>query len=130
MKRSLVVQDDVDRRTLNMHPGSVVFNDAQLPKAIEKETDSGAGCADHFGESFLAHFRDEENWFRFLTKVGEQQEKTSQRSFAGIEEMIHQVCFHSNVPGEQVGEKAHGKFRVLMEEVQDFLFSNRMTVQL
>ncbi len=92
-------------------PAAVVFNEAQFPEPIHEEADTRSRCADHFGEGFLAHFRDE--WYRlgFLAKVGHQQQKPSEAFFAGVEEMIHQVRFHANVPGKQVGQKAFGKFR-------------------
>ena len=93
-----------------------------------KETDARAGGADHLGESFLAHFRDHRYRLGFLAEVGQQQEKPGEAFFAGVEEVIHQVRFHANVPGKQVGEKAFGKFRFLMEQVYHRLLVTRMIV--
>ena len=78
-----------------------------------KETDPRAGCADHFGEGFLADFRDERYRFGFLAEVGQQQEKPGQAFLAGVGQVIHQVRFHASVAGKQVGDEALGKFRFL-----------------
>ena len=78
---------------------------------------------------FPAHFRDERYRLGFLAKVGHQQQKSSEAFFAGVEEMIHQVRFHANVPGKQIGEKAFGKFRFLMEQARPLpALSTRMMV--
>ena len=101
---------------MNVHAAAVVFNEAHLPEPIQKETDPRPGGADHFGEGFLTHFRDKRYRFRFLTKVGHQQEEPGEAFFAGVEKMIHEVGFHANVPGKQIGEKAFGELRVPMKE--------------
>jgi hypothetical protein len=118
--RALIVKHDADKRTVNVHATAVVFNEAQVPEPIHKETHSGAGCADHFGKGLLTHFRDERYRLGFLSKVGQQQEKSSEAFFAGVEEVIHQVRFHANIPGKHVGEKGCGKFRFLMEQAHHY----------
>jgi len=109
------MKHDADERAVDVHSTAVVINEAQVPEPIHEKTDSGAGCADHFGEGFLAHFRNERYRLGFLSKVGHQQEKPSEAFFAGIKEVIHQVRFHADVSGKQIGEKAFGKFRFLVE---------------
>ena len=53
------MKHDANERTVDVHAAAVVFDEAQVPEPIHEKADSGAGCADHFGEGFLAHFRDE-----------------------------------------------------------------------
>ena len=81
----LIVKHDADKRTMDVHSAIVVLNKTQLSEPIHEETDSRPGCADHFGEGFLTHFRDEGYRFRFLTEVGHEQEKPGKAFLAGVE---------------------------------------------
>jgi hypothetical protein len=99
---------------VDVHPTTVVLNETHLPEPIHEETDSRTGGADHFGEGFLTHFCNERYRFRFLTKVGHQQEKPGEALFAGVEQVIHEVCLHANIPGKKVGKKSLGKLRLLV----------------
>ena len=99
-----------------MQSTAVVIDEAQLPEAIHEETNPRSGGANHFGERFLAHFRDQRNWFCFLAEICQQQQKPSEAFFAGVKEMIDQVRFHANIPGKQVGEKAFREFRFPMKQ--------------
>jgi len=119
-RRPLVVKHDADKRAVDVHAPAVVINEAQVPEPIHKETHSRAGCTDHLGEGLLAYFRDQRYRLGFLAKIGHQQKKSSQSLFTGVEEVIHQVSFHANVPGKQINEKAFGKFRFPMEQTYHY----------
>jgi len=67
------MKHDADKRAMDVHAAAVVFNEAQVPEPIWKETHSRASCADHLGEGLLAHFRDERDRLGFLAEVGHQQ---------------------------------------------------------
>jgi len=51
-----------------------------------------------------------------MIKVGHQQEKPGEAFFAGVEEVMHKICRHANVPGVKIGEKTFRRLRVPIEE--------------
>jgi hypothetical protein len=52
MREASVVENHIEQRFMNAD-ATVVFDKAQLAKAIHKETDAGPSGADHFRKSFL-----------------------------------------------------------------------------
>ena len=79
------MKDNTDKRTMNVHATIVVVNETKVAKAIKEKADSRAGCANHLGEGFLTHLRDERHGFGFLAEVGHQQKKASEAFLAGVE---------------------------------------------
>ena len=55
-KRNLLVEHDVEQRTVNLQP-AVIVNEAQLSESIHEEVNSCPSRTDHFRQSFLAYFR-------------------------------------------------------------------------
>jgi hypothetical protein len=51
-----VVQNHIEERLMNPN-AAVVFNKAELAKAIHEEANAGPGGADHLGQSFLRDLR-------------------------------------------------------------------------
>ena len=94
----LIVENDADERAMNVHAAAVVIDKSQLSKPIHEKADPRTCGADHLGEGLLADFRDDGYRLGFLAKVGQQQEKPGEAFFAGVEEVIHQIRFHANVP--------------------------------
>jgi hypothetical protein len=69
-----------------MNPdAAVVFNQAELAKAIHEEADAGPGGADHLRQSFLRDGRKQVFRFTRLPEFGHQQQDSRQASFAGVE---------------------------------------------
>src|SRR5436305_971178 len=60
----------IQKRTMDTQ-GPVVLNESHLAEAVHKETDPGAGCSDHLGQSFLADFGNHRLWCSFLAKSGQ-----------------------------------------------------------
>src|ERR1039458_5594280 len=52
--RQIIVQNHVEQRRVNPN-ASVVFDVAELSKAIHEEADAGPGGADHRGKSLLGY---------------------------------------------------------------------------
>jgi hypothetical protein len=70
----LVMKDDTDKGTVDLHAGAaVVINEPQIAETIEEEAHPRAGGPDHFGQCLLADLGDHGDWFRFLTEVGHQE---------------------------------------------------------
>ena len=51
------MKDDREERTVNLK-STVVVDESQLPEFVHEGIDSGASCAHHLGQNFLADFRD------------------------------------------------------------------------
>jgi hypothetical protein len=81
---------------------AIVVNESQFPEPVHEEAHPRAGCADHFGQHLLTDLGDYHLGFAFLAKTSEQQEDAGQPLFAGIEELIDQVFFVADVPGQQI----------------------------
>ena len=64
----LIVQNPVEQRLVDPD-AALVFDIAQLAKAIHKEADARTRRTDHFGESFLRDGRDERLRFARLAAV-------------------------------------------------------------
>ena len=60
---------------------AVVFDKAELAKAIHEEADAGPGGADHLCQSFLRDRRNQVFRFSRLTKFGQQTGESSPNAF-------------------------------------------------
>jgi hypothetical protein len=56
LRMNSVVQNDVEERLMNPD-ATVVFNKAELAKAIHKEADTGPGGSNHLRQGFLGNRR-------------------------------------------------------------------------
>lgn len=63
------MEDDIEEGAVHVQP-AVVLNVAQLAELVEKETDAGAGGADHLGERFLTNLRNDRLGLAFFPKMG------------------------------------------------------------
>src|SRR5271165_4228467 len=89
---------------------AVVMDKSQFPEPVHKETDPRAGCADHFREHLLTELGNYSFGCAILAKMSEQQKDPGQSLFAGIEKLIHQIFFVTDVPRQQIGDEDVGKF--------------------
>src|SRR5580704_3485508 len=90
----LIVQDDVDERTVNFE-GAVVFDKAKAPELVHEKADSRTGRADHLRQHFLI---DPGNYLLRLSvfsEIGQQEECSRKSFFAGVEELVYQILLYS-----------------------------------
>jgi hypothetical protein len=52
LRTTLVVQDDIQQRTVDLQL-AVVLDEAQFPESVHEKADSRGSCADHFRQSLL-----------------------------------------------------------------------------
>jgi len=81
---------------------AVVVNKSQFPETVHEEADPRAGCAHHLSQHLLTDLGNYTLRFAFLAKMSEQQKDPGQSFFAGIEELVNQIFFVSNVPRQQI----------------------------
>ena len=80
---------------------AVVFDEAELPKAIHKETNARPGGPNHLCQSFLGDLRDHIFWFAGLAEFRHQEKNPGQTLFTGVEKLIDQIGLRTHAAGEE-----------------------------
>jgi hypothetical protein len=81
---------------------SLIINETQFSEPVHEETDPPASCAHHLCQRFLTDLGDRNFGLSFLAKASKKEEDASQPFLAGIEKLVNQVFFMSDVPRQQV----------------------------
>ena len=113
------MQNDVEQRPMNPD-ATVVFNEAELAKAIHEEARARPGGADHFCLSFLRGLGDQRFRLSRLAKR-QQQEDPRQTLFAGVEKLIDKIGLGSHATGQQKLQKQVGEGLLLMQNTDNLL---------
>ena len=92
------MQDYAEEAAADSQFAAVFVSDAAtILELIHEMTHARPGCADHLCQGFLSNSGKHNLGPVFLAKMGQQQENPSQTLFAGVEELVHQVLFISDV---------------------------------
>src|ERR1035441_5489451 len=116
----MIVLNHIDQRPMDLD-ATVVFDKAELAKAIHEETDTGAGGANHLCQSLLRDGRDEGFRFTRLTKFSQQQENPGQTFFAVVEKLIDKVGLGSHAPGQEEFHIHFGEGALLVHHADHLL---------
>src|SRR5450755_2043338 len=87
---------------MNLEPALAIVNKSQLSESIHEKTDSRPSCAYHFRETLLTHLGDYSLGLTFLAEMSEQKKNTGESFFTGIEKLVNQILFVSDVPRQQI----------------------------
>ena len=85
-----------------------VFDEAQLLEFVQEEVHARTRRADHLGERVLGDLRDHADRYGLLPVARQQQQRARQPFLAGVEELIDQVLFDSDVAGQHVRDESVG----------------------
>ena len=88
---------------------AVVLDETELSEFVHEKTDARSCGPHHFGQDFLANFGNDGLGPAFLAILREQQQRASEAPFAGIEKLIHEIGFKSNIARQDVGDKSFRK---------------------
>src|ERR1700733_11488801 len=69
----LIVENDIQKGTVDLQPVSVVVDKSQFAEAIHEKIHSRAGCAHHLGERGLTYFGKDNLRHPFFAEVSQQQ---------------------------------------------------------
>ena len=106
----LVVEHDIQQRTVNQQTiTAVIVDESQFPESVHEKVNPPAGRSHHLGESLLTDFGDRNFLLPLLAEVSKQEKNASESFLTEIEKLIHQICFVSDVPGQQVRYEHVGK---------------------
>ena len=102
---------------MNLKPTpAVIVDEAQLPEPVHEKTNPRASCTDHFRQHLLTDLGDYSLGHAFLAEMSQQQQNPGQSFFTGIEKLVNQIFFVSDVPCQQI---CHEYIRKRVFPVQD-----------
>jgi hypothetical protein len=81
---------------------TIVVNEAQFPEPVHKKTHPRTSGSYHFRQGLLADLRNDGLRNPFLAKTSEHQKHTDQSLFAGIEQLVDQVLFITDIARQQM----------------------------
>lgn len=105
-------QTAVDPDTLS---SAAILDEPEFAKLVHEDVDPRSRRPDHFSERLLRDVWQRSRAGFIVLKAGEEQEHSSKPFLPGVEQLIDEVFFDTNVPGEHVREKALGKGRLTMQ---------------
>jgi len=79
----------------------VVLDEAELTEFVHEIIDPRPSRSDPGGQSLLADFRDDGLQLSLLAEIGEKQQYPRQALFAGVEQLIDQICLDLNIACQQ-----------------------------
>ena len=77
--------------------GAAVIDKAQLPELVQGMTDPRPGGAHHLRQVFLIDSGNDNFGSTFLAKMSQQQENPCQALLAGVEKLVDEILFISDV---------------------------------
>jgi len=100
---------------------TVVFDKAELTEPVHEEAHSGPCCSDHFRQCLLGYLWNQRLRFARSSELRHQQENACQTPFAGVEELVDEVCLGSHAAGQQKFQEQVRKL-VLLVHYANHLF--------
>ena len=92
------MQDHAEEATVNRQPAiTSIFDKTKRPELVHEMTDPRSRGADHLCQVFLIDFRMHDFGPALLAKISQQQENPSQALLTGVEELVDEIPFESNV---------------------------------
>ena len=94
---NLVVENNVEKRTVDLQPAPVIVNEAQFPEIVHEMANPRAGCAHHLGEGLLTDRGDYSLGHAFLAKMGKQSAVDQRPNQSTAMVHLHNAV-HMNLP--------------------------------
>jgi hypothetical protein len=123
---SLVVKDDVQEGIIDLDLATVgVSDEAQFSEFVHEKIDPGPRCANHLRQHLLGYFGKRLVKITWRSIPREQEQSPRQSFLAGIEELVYEVFFDSNVSSQHVSDEAVGKIVFLVKHPNHLFLFNR-----
>jgi hypothetical protein len=116
----LIVQNHIEQRLVDTD-AAVVFDEAELAKAIHEEADAGARGTDHLCQSFLCDGGKQVFRFVRFAEFGHQKKNSRQTPFTGVEKLIDKIGLGSYAADQQEFQVHFGE-GILLVHHTDHLF--------
>ena len=95
---------------------AMVIDKAELPELVHEMTDPRSGGADHLRQLFLIEGGKLRLGSTIFASIRQHQQNAGQALFREIEESVHEIFFHPDHPGKQIGDKELGKAGIFMDK--------------
>ena len=90
---------------MNLQSVAIVVNETHLSEAVHEEADARTGGAYHLSEGLLTNLGRYGLGRAFFAEVSEQKEDARKSFFTGIEELIDEILFITNISSQQISHK-------------------------
>jgi hypothetical protein len=124
VKYHLVVQDNTQEGIFDVDPAAVVLDKSQFPEFVHEKIDARPRCANHLSQHLLGYFGKCFLKFARRSEAREQEQSARQSFLAGVEELVYQVLFDSDVSRQHVSDEAVGKLVFPVKHSNHFAFLN------
>ena len=94
-----------------------VIDESRLLEPLHEETNARPCGAHHFCQRLLTDPGNRNFGLSVFAEVRQQEENTSQSFLTGIEKLINQILFVSDVPDQQIGHEHVGKYSFAVNHV-------------
>ncbi len=116
------MQDNAQQGIIDVNLAVVIFKKTQFPKFVHEKIDSRPRGAHHLRQHLLRDLGEHLRRVVVRAVASEQQQRARQAFLAGIEELVDQVFFGSEISRQNEGDKAVGKLMFLVKDAEHFLF--------
>ncbi|HXO87196.1 MAG TPA: hypothetical protein VN885_01015, partial [Candidatus Acidoferrales bacterium] len=110
--RGLVDENHVEEGTVHGET-AVVLDETEPPEFIHEEADPRPSGSHHFGKRFLADLGKDGFGLAGLPVLREKKKRAGEAFFAGIEKLIHQIGFETNVARQNMRDESLRKSLLL-----------------
>jgi len=106
---------------------SVVIDKSLFSKFVHEEAHPRSSGADHFRQRSLAEGHRDRHRTVFVAEIRQKQEKASEASFAGIEQLVDRVIFDAVVSRQQISQKNAENFGSFARAASIAVFAMEVT---
>ena len=93
----------------------IIVDKAMLPESVHEMTDPRPGCTDHLCQRILAYSGNNGFGLAFLAEMRKQQKNPGQTLFAGVEKLVYEVRFISDIAYQQMPDKQFRNIVMIMK---------------
>jgi hypothetical protein len=96
---------------------SGIVDKAHFPEPVHEKAHPGACGTHHLGQGLLTDLRNHGLGHSFLAKMREHQKDAGQSLFAGIEQLVDQILFITDIAGELIRHEHIGQGMFVVQGV-------------
>src|SRR3954469_4342494 len=103
--RCSIVENYIEQRAMDLQAtvfAPSVVDEPHFPKTVHEKADSRTRSANHLCQCFLAYLWNHSLRNSLFAEVGQHKKHAGQPLLAGIEQLVNQVLFVTDVPRQQV----------------------------
>ena len=99
------MKDHAQQAAMDGQSAVTIVDKAVLSEPVHEITDPRSGRADHLCQGILIYIGDHGLSLAILAKMRKQKENPGKTLFAGVEKLVHEIGFISDVARQQMLDK-------------------------